>query len=826
MGDSKRWTVTYTKHIKQKRKVYQDGALEHHNNKVMLYDDSGKVIDSRFLKKDEVVRYGETLTFDSYLVDIGDPEGNHETLKVLNVQGRDKKSVENISTLNGFKKADSGNIGTLRDRTLHEDKKSELHNFRAPQSRLNTIKINDRGSKQYGPQNFEASKNCSNPTQTTAREWHALYTTQVTQKAKKYHDGFIRLEFCGSHQKQVVLYDASRKVLDSRFLKKDEVVRSGETVVFDIHLVDVGEPEGNDYPLTNFRWSRKNEVVDLLNSIPKLLNVVQFYIVIIIIVSILGSSLDSTAVITSKSADIMAGEGSVKLSRENEDNDLVIFEAQQNPSNLMQDKIREWHALYTTQVTQKAKKYHDGILQLAVCVSHRKQVILLNEDGTTLSRKYLNSSEDVKTGCTLQVTNYLVEIGEPKISQGGESRSDACSGKHVTVGVYSSRFSVDKIKLSPGDARKKPIRDGQSKDDASFGKHVGSYSSSFSVDKIKFCPSDAGNKPIRDVHQILFTLKKPMAPESLAPSRKPPMEQIFSSRSSDSSQFGLEEKLHGHNTQEPKSLRRNAVDDHEDNCGHLNGDSYSQMGCYRSVISESKVPQHLPTSGIVNLIDPQHTDVLDSNATLSNVSLGVAAFDIPTPKSDVGDPDKSMANSYPSVVEPQDSDAVLLDLPDKTTAISYPSVAEPQDSDVVIFDLPGKITANSYPFDPEPQVSDVALDLPDKITVNPFSSVAGPQVSYVLLDSLEDTRAEGSGGKGSGCAQDVKEENSNQISADKMATDNRLELEGGLPLGLSSTIDAALDSPNDVGRESCEVFKIIPEEKMDMDEFPSFDLGF
>lgn len=34
----------------------------------------------------------------------------------------------------------------------------------------------------------------------------------------------------------------------------------------------------------------------------------------------------------------------------------------------------EWHAMFTTQVTQKAKKYHDGFLQLSICVSQRKQV--------------------------------------------------------------------------------------------------------------------------------------------------------------------------------------------------------------------------------------------------------------------------------------------------------------------------------------------------------------------------------------------------------------------------------------------------------------------
>jgi hypothetical protein len=45
---------------------------------------------------------------------------------------------------------------------------------------------------------------------------------------------------------QVLLYDADRKLLDSRFLKKDEVIRSGESIAFNAHLIEIGEPEGNN----------------------------------------------------------------------------------------------------------------------------------------------------------------------------------------------------------------------------------------------------------------------------------------------------------------------------------------------------------------------------------------------------------------------------------------------------------------------------------------------------------------------------------------------------------------------------------------------------
>lgn len=35
-------------------------------------------------------------------------------------------------------------------------------------------------------------------------EWKVLYTTQLTQKAKKYHDGFLKLAMCGSQRRQVI----------------------------------------------------------------------------------------------------------------------------------------------------------------------------------------------------------------------------------------------------------------------------------------------------------------------------------------------------------------------------------------------------------------------------------------------------------------------------------------------------------------------------------------------------------------------------------------------------------------------------------------------
>ncbi|KAK9145646.1 hypothetical protein Sjap_005549 [Stephania japonica] len=256
MGEAKRrWSVTYTKHVKQKRKVHQDGSMEvcrssNGVEKATLYDEPGNVMVSRYLKREERVECGGTLDLGSHLVDVGDLEGGFD-----GVEGKGDVKSSNSNSI--------GNEAAEREKT-------------------------------------GVSRNCHTATEISAKEWYALYTTQITQKAKKYHDGILRLEFRGSHGKQVMLYDSTRKVLNTRFLKKDEVVRSGETLVFDAHLVDVGEPKENN-------------------------------------------------------------EGAAGST------------GGQQKQKILRDFKKEWHAMYTTQKTQKLKKYHDGILCLSVSICNQKQ---------------------------------------------------------------------------------------------------------------------------------------------------------------------------------------------------------------------------------------------------------------------------------------------------------------------------------------------------------------------------------------------------------------------------------------------------------------------
>lgn len=65
----------------------------------MLYDDCEKLLGVKILKNDNDVKTGETLAFDSYLVDIGDPHGDYKPIPILNSTKLMKKEVPEESGL-------------------------------------------------------------------------------------------------------------------------------------------------------------------------------------------------------------------------------------------------------------------------------------------------------------------------------------------------------------------------------------------------------------------------------------------------------------------------------------------------------------------------------------------------------------------------------------------------------------------------------------------------------------------------------------------------------------------------------------------------------
>lgn len=59
----------------------------------MLYDDGRKLLNSRFIRKDEVIISGGSVAFDAHLVDIGEPQGNHQNQTEVNIHGNNRNVV-------------------------------------------------------------------------------------------------------------------------------------------------------------------------------------------------------------------------------------------------------------------------------------------------------------------------------------------------------------------------------------------------------------------------------------------------------------------------------------------------------------------------------------------------------------------------------------------------------------------------------------------------------------------------------------------------------------------------------------------------------------
>uniref|UniRef100_A0A453KPU4 5'-3' DNA helicase ZGRF1-like N-terminal domain-containing protein n=2 Tax=Aegilops tauschii subsp. strangulata TaxID=200361 RepID=A0A453KPU4_AEGTS len=72
----------------------------------------------------------------------------------------------------------------------------------------------------------------------------------------------------------------------------------------------------------------------------------------------------------------------------------------------------EWSVLYTAQLIQKAKKFHDGVIRLVQAGPNVKQILLLDEEGGVLGTRYFNSGESIECGKRCQFPNYIIEVTE------------------------------------------------------------------------------------------------------------------------------------------------------------------------------------------------------------------------------------------------------------------------------------------------------------------------------------------------------------------------------------------------------------------------------
>lgn len=68
----------------------------------MLYDEWDKLLETRFVKKDDLIVSGGTVTFGSYLVDLGELCQGRQPKSVLNSQNQDKKVSETSNSFYGY----------------------------------------------------------------------------------------------------------------------------------------------------------------------------------------------------------------------------------------------------------------------------------------------------------------------------------------------------------------------------------------------------------------------------------------------------------------------------------------------------------------------------------------------------------------------------------------------------------------------------------------------------------------------------------------------------------------------------------------------------
>ncbi|XP_039169216.1 uncharacterized protein LOC104444044 [Eucalyptus grandis] len=166
-----KWNVTFTKHLKQNRKLYRDGFLSLHSSsaKVMLYDDGDQLLECKILKNDEVVCSGETLTFNAYLVDVGEPEGGQKPLDDTYARSRENKVPKRTNLLHRNKFFNVSDCAG-DEKTIVEKHKQQTISLSPSQKIIREFKKNEMNK--YGILQVSPNSRTSSTT-----DWHVLYTT-------------------------------------------------------------------------------------------------------------------------------------------------------------------------------------------------------------------------------------------------------------------------------------------------------------------------------------------------------------------------------------------------------------------------------------------------------------------------------------------------------------------------------------------------------------------------------------------------------------------------------------------------------------------------
>uniref|UniRef100_A0ACD5YIN1 Uncharacterized protein n=1 Tax=Avena sativa TaxID=4498 RepID=A0ACD5YIN1_AVESA len=368
------WAATYTTQLKKKRKAYHDGALLLHpdSRRLVLLDDAGVTIDAKFLRAVESVSVGASIEFRCHLVDVG--------VALPGPTGHSGRSSEPATSRTAYR-------GGARAR-------QSAPKTSAPRAFVNPPKISGGNKVEAG------DSGCAKSDGSTFQEWHAMYTNQMTQKAKKYHDGFVRLKPMGSLSKQIVLLDEEGEILGTRYLKSGECVESGKKCTFPNYLIEICEAKNNggkhnssEEPVVQTRPKRaescasNNAETDATSSL-KFISPQKFHY-----------PDKSKSEATSSSNEPELGKSEVAAAGSE---GILIGSTDSS--------FKEWSVLYTAQLTQKAKKYHDGVIRLMQIGPHAKQIVLMDEEGVVLGSRYFKPGESIESGTRCQFPYYLIEV--------------------------------------------------------------------------------------------------------------------------------------------------------------------------------------------------------------------------------------------------------------------------------------------------------------------------------------------------------------------------------------------------------------------------------
>ncbi|KAF8688816.1 hypothetical protein HU200_042145 [Digitaria exilis] len=402
-----RWAATYTKQVKQKRKAYQDGALLLYpaSGRLVLLDGAGGTLESRFLRSSEEISPGAALSFQAHLVDVGEPDPARYT---------SSSASASASAAAGSRTARRG--GGARTRPPSSGR---VFQPRVSRAFVNPSKSHGCGG---GGDDEAAGSGGVEVADSRFQEWTALYTAQLTQKAKKYHDGFVRLVQAGPHVKQIVLLDEDGQVLGSRHLKSGESIESGKKCHFPNYLIDICEEINQN--MGGQHTSKESMVHTGSKNGETPSNKMG-----------LGALSKSKKIDTpQKFHEVTASSGKTEPDKG----------AAGRPGRFMEEDsgYKEWNALYTTQLTQKSKKYHDGIIRVKHMGSHARQIVLLDEYGEVLVNRYLKSVECVESGMKCQMPNYLVQVCELR-NQANETKRSLEDALHQ-AGLRNKENTCDK----------------------------------------------------------------------------------------------------------------------------------------------------------------------------------------------------------------------------------------------------------------------------------------------------------------------------------------------------------------------------------------------